>query len=55
MLTEHRFKHKLSERIRSTDWNRAKQDLKNLLRDQSSLELWSDEFFNVICERIKVM
>ena len=54
-LTEHGLKQRLSERIRSTDWNRAKQDVENLIKDRFSLELWSDDFFNVICEQIKVV
>ena len=54
-LTEHSLKHILLERIQNTDWNKAKKDVKNLIKDRSSLELWSDDFFNVICERIKII
>jgi predicted nucleotidyltransferase component of viral defense system len=53
-LTENSLRQRLLERIRSTDWDSAKKDVKNLIKDQSSLELWSDEFFNVICERIQI-
>ncbi|NOY57306.1 MAG: nucleotidyl transferase AbiEii/AbiGii toxin family protein [Calditrichaeota bacterium] len=54
-LTEHSLKRKLLQRIHQTDWNSAKKDVENLIKDPASLELWSDEFFNVICERIKVI
>jgi len=54
-LTENILKQKLRERIADTDWNSAKKDVINLIPDPSSLELWSDGFFNVICERIKVL
>jgi len=42
----------LYERISITDFNNAKKDVENLLKDPSSLELWSEEFFQIICEKI---
>jgi predicted nucleotidyltransferase component of viral defense system len=53
-LTESDLKQKIRERIKNTDWNNAKKDVENLIKDKSSLELWSNDFFNVICDRIKV-
>ena len=53
-LTENSLKQKLAERIQHTDWDGAKNDVINLIKDQSSLELWSNDFFNVICDKIKV-
>ncbi|MBW1701878.1 MAG: nucleotidyl transferase AbiEii/AbiGii toxin family protein [Deltaproteobacteria bacterium] len=54
-LTEEILKQRLQERIGSTDFNNAKKDVENLLKDPSSLELWSEEFFKVICEKIKTI
>ncbi len=54
-LTESDLKQKLRERIKSTDWNSGKKDVENLIKDKSSLELWSDEFFNTICDRVKAV
>lgn len=54
-LTENSLKQKLCQRIDNTDWNSARKDVENLIKDQSSLELWSVEFFKVICERIKII
>lgn len=54
-LTEHSLKQKLRERIHDVDWTGARMDVENLLKDPSALELWSDDFFNVICEKIKVV
>lgn len=54
-LNENILKQKLRERIHHIDWNSARKDVENLIKDPSSLELWSDDFFNVICEKIKVI
>ncbi|MBD3338818.1 MAG: nucleotidyl transferase AbiEii/AbiGii toxin family protein [Candidatus Lokiarchaeota archaeon] len=54
-LTEHRLKEKLKERIHDTDWNNARKDVENLVKDPASLSLWSSEFFNAICDKIKVI
>lgn len=54
-LTEEILKQTLRERIGSTDFNNAKKDVENLLKDPSSLELWSDDFFKVICTKIKTI
>ena len=54
-LTESDLKQKLRERIKNTDWNSANKDVENLIKDKSSLELWSNEFFNTICDRFKAV
>lgn len=54
-LTAELLKQKLYERINATDFNNAKKDVENLLKDPSSLELWSVEFFTVICEKIRTI
>lgn len=54
-LTTELMKQKLYERISATDFNNAKKDVENLLKDPSSLELWSEEFFRVICEKVKTI
>ncbi|MBC8183528.1 nucleotidyl transferase AbiEii/AbiGii toxin family protein, partial [candidate division KSB1 bacterium] len=51
-LTKEILKKKLQERINSTDFVYATRDVETLLKDPSSLKLWSKEFFNVICEKI---
>ena len=48
------FKQKLRERIDSTDFIEAKKDVIHLLKDTESLNLWSKDFFNVVCEKINV-
>ncbi len=52
-LTEESLKQKLKQRILDVDWNDARRDVENLVRDAASLELWSLDFFSAICERIK--
>lgn len=54
-FTENRLKQKLKERIHDINWTSARTDVENLLKDSAALELWSDDFFNVICEKIKVI
>jgi len=54
-LTEETLKQKLQDRIIATDFNDARKDVENLLKDPSSLELWSDDFFNVICGKVKII
>ncbi|MCG2712080.1 MAG: nucleotidyl transferase AbiEii/AbiGii toxin family protein [Candidatus Omnitrophica bacterium] len=53
VLTEENFKQRLLEKIDSIDFDKAKKDVENLLKDTSSLKLWCKEFFRVICEKIK--
>lgn len=55
VLTEEILKQKLFEKIDSIDFNKAKKDVENLLKDPSSLELWSKEFFRVVCVKIKFL
>lgn len=54
-LTEASLKQKLKQRIQDVDWNNARRDVENLIKDPATLQLWSDDFFNAICERIKVV
>jgi len=54
ILTENLFRQIILEKIRSVDFNNAKKDVENFLKDSSSLELWSKEFFETICEKIKI-
>ncbi len=55
LLSEDILKEKLHDRIMTTDFNDARKDVENLLKDPSSLELWSEEFFRIICEKILVI
>lgn len=54
-LTKEILKQKLRERIGSTDFNNARKDVEIFVKDRSTLELWSKEFFVVICEKIKTI
>ena len=54
-LKEELMKQKLSEKIGATDFHNARKDVENLIKDPSSLELWSGEFFSVVCEKIKTI
>ena len=54
-LTASILKQKLKEQITRIDWDIARRDVENLVKDQASLELWSDDFFNAICETINVI
>jgi len=53
ILTEKILKQKLMKKIECTDFNNAAKDVLNFLKDPSSLELWSEEFFRVICKKIR--
>ena len=55
LLTEKILKQKLMEKIECTDFNNAAKDVLNFLKDPSSLELWSEEFFRIICKKIKTV
>lgn len=52
-MTEALLKKRLRERIGAIDFNSAQKDVVNLLKNPSSLELWSEEFFRVVCKKIK--
>ncbi len=51
-LTEELLKSVLRERIERIDFRSAKKDVENLLKDTSSLSLWSKEYFRVVCDKI---
>ncbi|MCP4682131.1 MAG: nucleotidyl transferase AbiEii/AbiGii toxin family protein [Desulfobacterales bacterium] len=55
LLTEEILEQKLQDRIMSTDFNDAGKDVENLLKDPSSLELWSEEYFKMISEKITLI
>ncbi|MCD6184546.1 MAG: nucleotidyl transferase AbiEii/AbiGii toxin family protein [Deltaproteobacteria bacterium] len=55
LITEKILRQKLMEKIECTDFNNAVKDVLNFLKDPSSLELWSEEFFRVICKKIKTV
>jgi predicted nucleotidyltransferase component of viral defense system len=55
ILTEELLKEKLQERIKTVDFYDAGKDVENLIKDQSSFELWSEDFFRVVCEKINIM
>ena len=52
-LTEEGLKQMLEKKIGSTDFNEAKKDVEPLLKNPSSLEVWSEAFFRVICGKLK--
>ncbi len=52
-LTEDLLKEKLQERIKTIDFRNAAIDVRNFLKEPSSLEVWSEEFFRVLCKKIK--
>jgi predicted nucleotidyltransferase component of viral defense system len=52
-LTGEGLKQRLYKTIDSLDVNAAKRDVENFLKDSSSLDLWSMEFFKRICGRIR--
>lgn len=54
-LTENLMKQKLYVRISATDFNNARKDVENLLKNPSSLEIWSEQFFRAVCEKIKAI
>ncbi len=55
LLTGKMMKQKLMEKIGGINFNNAGKDVLNFLKDPSSLELWSEEFFRVICKKIKTV
>ncbi len=52
-LTEQTLKQRLHQKIDATDFDNAQNDVATLLKDPSSLELWSEMFFRAVCERIR--
>jgi len=52
VLNEKKFKQMLYKKIESIDFLKAKKDVVNLLKDTSSLDLWSKDFFQTICGKI---
>lgn len=54
-LNEETLKRMLLEKIKTTDFDKAKEDVENFLKDTSSLKLWSEKYFRVICDKIKTI
>jgi len=52
-LTEQTLKQRLHQKIDTTDFDNAQNDVATLLKDPSSLELWSKTFFRTVCESIR--
>jgi predicted nucleotidyltransferase component of viral defense system len=51
-LSEESLKSILRERIECVDFLYAMKDVENLLKDTSSLSLWSKQYFGAVCDRI---
>lgn len=54
-LIDEILKQKFYDRIDTVDFEMARKDVENLVKDRSSLELWSRDFFRVVCEKIKTI
>lgn len=52
-LTEKILKEMLLEKVKTINFDKAKKDVENLLKDTSSLKLWSKEYFQAVCQKIK--
>ena len=44
----------IEDKIMSVDFENAKKDVLNLLKDPASLRLWSSSYFKDVCQRINV-
>ena len=53
-LDETRFRSMLGERINSLDLDAARTDVERFLIDQSTVSVWSREFFFAVAEKIKI-
>ncbi len=54
-LTEKKLKEILLKKIKTVNFDNAKKDVENFIKDASSLKLWSEEYFRVICKKIKTV
>lgn len=52
-LTIEELKQMLYKRFDDIDYESAKEDVKNFIKDKASLELWSADFFKAITEELK--
>ena len=52
-LTEKMLKEMLLEKVKTINFDKAKKDVENLLKDTSSIKLWSKEYFRAVCHKIK--
>jgi len=55
ILNRELFMEILKSKILSVDFEQAKNDVKNFLKDSSVLDIWSSEFFIAISEKIQLM
>ena len=51
-LTLHELKKLLCERFESIDYENAKSDVQDFIKDKSQLNLWSSAFFKSITENL---
>lgn len=54
-LDETLLKKMLLEKIAAVDFKNATKDVENFLKDTSSLKLWSKQYFEVVCAKIKTV
>jgi len=52
-MTNKELMKRLLEKIDALDFKAAQKDVQPLLKDPSSLELWSKPFFQAVCEKIR--
>ena len=54
-LTEEKLKEMLFKKIKTINFDQAKKDVENFIKDTASLSLWSKEYFKIICNKIKTV
>lgn len=54
-LTEKNLVERLQERFQTVDFSQAKEDVLPFITDSRELDLWNQEFFNNVADRIKVI
>ncbi|MBS7325508.1 MAG: nucleotidyl transferase AbiEii/AbiGii toxin family protein [Thiopseudomonas sp.] len=53
-LSENEFKQLLTDKIKNTDLENAKQDVERFLTDKSVLDIWSPDYFCQLAEKIQI-
>ncbi len=51
-LTKKSLKQMLYEKIDTLDFRQARKDVEPLVKDAAAFQIWSKDFFNVICDKI---
>lgn len=54
-ISREEFTHLLSDRLSSTDIRRVKQDVSPFIRNQEDLNIWSNEYFLRLADRIRFL